>query len=119
VAAAHVAAAERGRLGERYILGGHNLPIAELMTIAAQVAGVAPPRFGLPDRLLSLVGGASRWLPGDPAALLRSRRLLQPVSNAKAVAELGLSPRPLVETLRDALAWFRDNGYLKPRPRVV
>jgi len=119
VAVTHVAAAEKGRAGERFILGGHNLAITELMTAAAQVAGVPPPHFRVPDPLLSLAGSLSRLLPGDPAALLRSRHLFQPVSNAKAVAELGLSPRPLVETLRDALAWFRENGYLQPAARMV
>ncbi|MGH2592620.1 MAG: NAD-dependent epimerase/dehydratase family protein, partial [Anaerolineae bacterium] len=115
VAGAQVAAAERGRVGERYILGGHNLSIAELIARAAQIAGVAPPRWRIPDAVLNVAGGLSRWLPGDPASLLRARRLLQPLSNAKAVEELGLSPRPLEDTLRDALAWFGAYGYLKSR----
>ena len=63
--------------------------------------------------VLDAVGGVSRWLPGDPAAMLRSRHLLQPISNAQAAAELGLSPRPLIDTLRDALAWFRAQGLCK------
>ena len=112
-ASAHVRAAHTGRPGERYILGGHNLSIQELIARAARVAGVAPPRIGIPDVLLSLAGGLSRVLPGDPASLLRTRRLLQPFSNAKAVSELGLSPRPLEETVRDALDWFRAHDQLK------
>ncbi len=115
VAEAHVTAAERGRPGERYILGGHNLPIEDLIARAARIAGVAPPRRRIPDVVLSAAGVLSRWLPGDPAALLRVRRLLQPLSNAKAVEELELSPRPLEDTLRDALDWLRGRGYLKPR----
>lgn len=107
-AEAHVVAAERGRIGERYILGGHNLTLAEFSARAAQIAGVAPPRFRIPDPFLNLAGALSRWLPGDPAAVLRSRHLLHPVDNAKAVAELGLSPRSLDDTLRDALAWLRS-----------
>ena len=113
VAQAHVAAAERGRVGERYILGGHNVSVTELITLTAQVAGVAPPRLRIPGPVLDAVGGVSRWLPGDPAAMLRSRHLLQPISNAQAAAELGLSPRPLIDTLRDALAWFRAQGLCK------
>lgn len=112
VAAAQVSAVERGRAGERYILGGHNLSIADFIRRAAYAAGVSSPRRRVPDPLLDLAGGLSKWLPGDPAAVLRSRRWICPFSNAKAVAELGLSPRPLEETLRDALAWFRANGYL-------
>jgi nucleoside-diphosphate-sugar epimerase len=65
--------------------------------------------------MLNLAGGLSRWLPGDPAAALRARHLLQPLSSAKAIAELGLSARPLEDTLRDALAWLRAYGYLKSR----
>jgi hypothetical protein len=65
------------------------------------------------------LGGLSRWLPGDPAAMLRSRHLLQPLSNAKAVAELGLSPRPLAATLTDALDWFCQNGQFTPTARMV
>jgi dihydroflavonol-4-reductase len=113
VAAAHVSAAERGRIGERYILGGHNLSIADFLRCAAKVAGVPPPHRRIPDPFLDIVAGLSRWLPGDPAAMLRSRRLIHPLNNAKASVELDLSPRPLEETLRDALGWFRANGYLK------
>ena len=119
VAAAHVAAAERGRAGERYILGGHNLSITDLVAQTAQVACVAPPNWRVPNALLTALGGLSRWLPGDPAAMLRSRHLLQPLSNAKAVAELGLSPRPLAATLTDALDWFRQNGQFTPAARMV
>jgi len=112
VAEAHVSAAERGRIGERYILGGHNLTIAELIDGVARVAGVASPRFRIPPSILRGMGALSRWLPGDPGATLRSQHLLQPLSNAKAVSELGLAPRPLEDTLRDALAWFRERGQL-------
>ncbi|HLF24691.1 MAG TPA: NAD-dependent epimerase/dehydratase family protein [Anaerolineae bacterium] len=115
VAGAHIAAAERGRIGERYILGGRNLAFAELIGCAARVAGVAPPRWRIPEPILDVVAGLSRGLPGDPASALRVRHLLQPLSHAKAAAELGLSPRPLEETLRDAFDWFRAYGYLKSR----
>jgi len=115
VAEAHVSAAERGRVGERYLLGGHNLSIADLIAVTARIAGVEQPRWRIPNAVLSLAGALSRWLPGDPAAILRTRHLLQPFSNAKAAAELGLSPRPLEDTLRDALDWFEARGYLKTR----
>lgn len=115
VAAAHLSAAEQGRVGERYILGGQDVSIAELIARTARAAGAAPPRWRVPDSMLNLAGGLSRWLPGDPASALRARHLLQPLSSAKAIAELGLSSRPLEDTLRDALAWFRAYGYLKSR----
>ncbi len=113
VAEAHLAAAERGRPGERYILGGHNLTLAELIAQTARIAGVAPPRWRIPGAILNAAGGLSRWLPGDPASALRLRHLLQPLSNDRAVAELGLAPRPLDDTLRDALDWFRARGILR------
>lgn len=115
VAEAHASAAERGRVGERYILGGHNLLIADLIATVARVAGVDPPRRRVPEWVLSLTGALSRWLPGDPASLARSRHLLAPLSNAKAATQLGLAPRPLEDTLRDALVWFQTHGHLQLR----
>ncbi|HEY4687942.1 MAG TPA: NAD-dependent epimerase/dehydratase family protein [Anaerolineae bacterium] len=112
VAQAHVAAAERGRVGERYILGGRNVSLRDFITMAARVSNVPSPRLRIPDAVVNAVGSLSHWLPGDPAAALRTLHLLQPLNNAKAADELGLSPRPLEDTLRDALTWFRTHNYL-------
>ncbi len=112
VAEAHLAAAERGRIGERYILSAHNLTLQEGLTEIARVAGAAPPRLKIGGRLLDAVIAAGGLVPGSNASYLRTMRLWRPVSNTKAVAELGLSTRPFAETVADALAWFRARGQL-------
>ncbi|RME06275.1 MAG: NAD-dependent epimerase/dehydratase family protein [Anaerolineae bacterium] len=114
VAAAHIAAVEHGRRGERYIIGGHNYTVRQALEIAARVAGVRPPRFGIPMaaiKALIALGDTLPFLP-LPANHLRALPLWQGYNTAKAQRELGLSPRPFEETVRDALAWFREHGYL-------
>ncbi len=114
----HVLAAERGRTGERYILGGQNMPLREAIAAAAHAAGVRPPRWrvsvGLVRRLVS-IGEALGRLPGIPPLPLEHFKTLsewRALNTAKAREELGLETRPLTETLRDTLAWFREHGYL-------
>jgi dihydroflavonol-4-reductase len=109
VAAAHLRAASVARSGERYLLGGHNLTVRELMALVARLAGVAPPRFRLPLGWIDLMVRIGELVPPLDLAgnHLRAVRLWQGYDCAKAVAELGLRPRPLQETLADALAWLR------------
>jgi dihydroflavonol-4-reductase len=108
VAAAHLNAAKSGRPGERYLLGGHNLSVRQLMTLAARIAGVAPPRFRLPLAWIDLAVRLGDLVPPLDVAgnHLRAVRHWQGYDCSKAAAELGLRPRPLEETLRDALAWL-------------
>jgi len=113
VAAMHVAAAERGRVGQRYIIGGHNLSLRQGLTSAAQVAGVAPPRFKLPLPLVNALVRLADALPGvHLPEHARTFRFWQPVSSLKAEHELGLQARPFEHTVRDTLVWFREYGYL-------
>lgn len=114
VAAAHIAAAELGRWGQRYIVGGHNVTLHEALSIAAQEAGVAPPRWRLPRRF---VLGLIRALDILPIAVLpdlaRAIGYWQPLNTTKALRELRLAePRALQVTIKDALAWFRANKYV-------
>lgn len=111
-------AAERGQVGRRYILGGDNLPVREALTIAAQEAGVRPPRL---KASLSLVRGlvragevASRLPLISPLPLEHFKTLgeWRALDTARARAELGFETRPFVDTVRDTLAWFREHGYL-------
>jgi dihydroflavonol-4-reductase len=111
-------AAERGRVGERYILGGENMPLRQGLTVAAQEAGVRPPRWRAPLGLFGAVvkaGEAVGRLPlvqPLPLEHLKTLRELRPLNTAKARTELGLEPRPFVETVRATLDWFREHGYL-------
>lgn len=114
-----VLAAEGGRVGQRYILGGENLPVRQALATAAQEAGVQAPRWRVS---LGLVGAAGKVgeavgrlplvkpLPLEHFGTLREWRAL---NVDKARGELGFSPRPFRETVRDTLAWFREHGYLE------
>ena len=118
VAAAQVAALERGRVGERYILGGHNVPVREALTLAASLAGVRPPRWSLAQKwvdILVALGEAVGRLPlirPLPLEHIKTMRQWRPLNTEKAQQELGLTPRPLKETLQDSLIWFREYGYI-------
>ena len=112
VAAAHIQAAAAGRVGERYIVGGHNLSVREAITIANRAAGKAPPRFEIPLGVIDALVRVGELLPflPLPSNHLRGVRGWQGYNTEKAGRELGLRPRPFDETVRDALAWFRENG---------
>jgi dihydroflavonol-4-reductase len=117
----HIAAAERGLPGERYLLTGHNLIHHEVMAIIHGVLGTRIPRYTIPHWLLRPLaegaGVADRLgidLPIDRGRLLLSGDCMC-YDNGKAVHELGLRIRPFAETVRDTYQWYRDHGYLEKR----
>ncbi len=117
VAEGHILALERGRIGERYILGNENLTLAQVFALVAEVAGRKPPRIKLNRELLwplALGYEAVAKLTGITPLVtrdhLRMARKMMFFSNAKARAELGFSPRPAREAVADAVAWFRAAG---------
>lgn len=112
VAAAHLNAAESGRVGERYILSNHNMTLKDGLALIAQASGRKPPAIHIGPRWLNAIIAIGKYLPGGMVGHLRTMRFWQPLNNSKAVAELGLPTRPLDDTLADALAWFKANGYL-------
>ncbi len=122
VALGHVLAAERGRPGELYILGGENLAMGEFFRLLSEVSGRPAPRVRLPAAPLVplaylsagwaiLTGKVPRLTP-DTARMAGHRMFYDP---GKAIRELGLPQTPAREALRRAVEWFRDNGYLTPR----
>lgn len=114
VAEGHIAAAERGKPGRRYILGGHNLTFREILTVAAEAADRNPPRFRWPTWLLRAAASVGGWLGLAGANKLRSLRHWHPLDTSRAHEELGLSdPIPFERTCRDALHWFREHDYLQ------
>jgi dihydroflavonol-4-reductase len=123
VAAGHLLAFERGRSGERYILGQRNMTLKEILDEVAAISGHRPPRFELsPEWLVPLAYAAQGWArltgAGEPrltVAGLRMSKKRMFFSAAKAERELGFAPRPALEGLRDAVAWFRSEGYLDGR----
>jgi dihydroflavonol-4-reductase len=114
VAAAHIAAVERGRVGQRYLIGGHNLTLRQLLVTAAHAAGVTPPILKMPRRVVDAVIHLTDALPGfQLPENVRTLRFWQPLSTLKAERELGLVARPFDETARDTLAWFVETALLK------
>jgi len=111
-AAAHLAAVERGRPGERILLSAHNVRLYDVLAEMARAAGARPPQIKLGPALLRVAATVGQLAPGGQASFLKTISLWQPVNNAKAVAALGLTTRPLAETLADTAAWFRARGYL-------
>jgi len=119
VAEGHLLAAERGRAGERYILNAASLPMPDFVALCREAAGkrgrpIPVPAWVLPP--LAAVAEAWGSLTGRPIALTRERarmaRRHAAFSSAKAERELGWKARPLAETVRDAVAWFRERGML-------
>lgn len=111
VAAAHLAALERGNAGERYAIGGHNLTLHEFLAIVARVAGKAPPRVKVSRGLLAGVIRAVDALPfTNLPDHIRMFEFWSPVNASKAMRQLGYTIRPFEETVRDTLAWFAENA---------
>jgi dihydroflavonol-4-reductase len=120
VAAGHLAAAETGRIGERYILGGENMSLAEIIAEVSQVVGRRPPRLQIPHAVLFPVAMgaefAARITGREPFVTLdgvRMSRKKMYFTSDKASGELGYKPRPAREAIADAVAWFKANGYLR------
>jgi len=118
VAAGHLAAAERGRSGERYILGGENLTHLELFALLAEVVGGRPPWLRLPDWAIdpaaAVIDLARRVVPlpvdGNQLRLSRHRLFCD---TSKARDELGLTrSRSARQAIVEALAWYRARGVI-------
>lgn len=121
VAEGHLLALERGRQGERYVLGGEDMTLRSILGEIARRAGRPPPRLELRPRwLLPAARVAQGWarLRGgrEPRLTLDALRMAEKpmyFSSEKARRELGYRPRPAASALEDALAWFRAEGYLR------
>ena len=119
VAAGHLKAFERGRIGERYILGGENLTLREILVAITRVAGRSPPRIRLPHAailpLAFLSEGFAR-LTGRPTRVtvesVRMARHRMYFTSDKAVRELGYRWRAPEEAFEDAIKWYRVQGML-------
>ena len=119
VAAGHLLAAERGRVGERYILGGENLTLKQVLDIMADVSGRPPVRLRIPHWVaLSFAyvdAGLARLNPGrTPTATpdkVRLSRRYEWFNPGKAMRELGLPESPARKAFRKAVEWYRAHGY--------
>ncbi|HVZ07363.1 hopanoid-associated sugar epimerase [Rhodopila sp.] len=117
----HALALEKGRIGERYVLGGDNMLLRDILRMVAQVAHSRPPFIRLPEAVvwpaafvlekLAPYTGIPPMVTTDHLKMARKKMFY---SSAKAMAELGYRPRPARQAIEDAVAWFRANGMLKP-----
>lgn len=120
VADGQLLACERGRPGERYILGAENLTLAQILEMLARITGGVAPRVKLPYALAYAAGACSvAWAgvtgrpPRVPMEAVRMARKKMWVSAVKAGRELGFAPCPAEAALRRAVDWFRANGYCR------
>lgn len=119
-AAGHLLALERGEIGERYILGGENLPMSAVLKLVDEVTGKAARRVRLPIGPLvpaAIVAEQMARMTGKEPRLTRDHlkmaRKTMYFSSAKAEEHLGYRYRPALDAVRDAIAWFDQHGYLK------
>jgi dihydroflavonol-4-reductase len=119
VVAGHIAAVEKGRPGERYILGGENLLNRDTLTMACEIVGVKPPRFMQPrwsipivaailDLIAAIIGPR---LPISGEQMRLTREFIW-FDSSKAQRELGLPHTPVRQAMQECYDWYRTNNYL-------
>jgi dihydroflavonol-4-reductase len=119
VAAGHVLALERGIVGEKYILGNRNLTLSEIFQLLESISGIPAPRYRLPympvlffAQMAKLLSSITRKEPLIPFEGVKMARRYMFFNASKAVRELGLPQTPVEIALSEAVAWFRENGYM-------
>ncbi len=126
VAAGHLLAAERGRVGERYILGGENLTLKQILDILAEVSGRPRVRLRVPHAAaqawsyvdVALARLNPRRTPSATPEKVRLSRRCEFFDPVKAVRELGFPRTPAREALRKAVEWYVATGYAEPGRRT-
>ena len=121
-AAGHLLAAEKGRIGERYILGGRNMTLKEILAALAAITGRPAPRLRLPhavalaagyaDEFFSRLTGREPQIPVEGVKMSRHRMF---VESDKAQRELGYHPGAIEAALERAVRWYVEHGYLRGR----
>jgi dihydroflavonol-4-reductase len=122
VAAGHLLAAEKGRAGERYILGARNMTLKQILDALAAITGRPAPRVRLPhvvalmagyaDEMYSRLAGREPQIPVEGVKMSRHKMF---VESDKAARELGYKPGKIEAALERAVRWYVDNGYVANR----
>jgi dihydroflavonol-4-reductase len=120
VAIGHVRAMERGRVGERYILGNQNHTLKEICQMLSRLTGVRAPRIRLPWRLVLPLAYVNNWVanrmthypPRIPLEGVRMAKYHMHYDCTKARQELALPQTPVETALKKAVQWFRQQGYV-------
>ncbi|MDG2204660.1 MAG: NAD-dependent epimerase/dehydratase family protein [Alphaproteobacteria bacterium] len=121
VAAGHLLAFDNGSVGERYILGGDDMPLADILAIVARQTRRRPPSIKIPHgAVMPIAYLAEAWTrmmgEDEPFVTVEGVRMARKkmfFNSARAERELGYTHRPADQALNDAVTWFRDNGYLR------
>jgi dihydroflavonol-4-reductase len=119
VADGHLLAMERGRIGERYILGNQNLSLYEVFKKLSRLTGIPAPRVRLPRASILPLAYANQWLsdhvthrpPRIPLEGVKMAKYMMHYDCAKAIQELGLPQTPVESALENAVRWFKDHKY--------
>ena len=120
VAAGHLLAAQAGRPGERYILGGENITLKQLLDTLSDISGLPPVRLHIPHNLAlgfsyidtGLARLDPRHIPTATPETVRLSRHYEFFDSSKAQRELGYTHAPARQALSKAVAWYRENGYI-------
>jgi dihydroflavonol-4-reductase len=122
VAAGHLLAAERGRIGERYILGARNMTLKQILDALSAITGRPAPRVRLPHAAALAAGYADEWFswltrrePRIPVEGVKMSRHRMFVESDKAARELGYKPGPVEAALERAVRWYEEHGYVPSR----
>ncbi|CAE6517301.1 conserved hypothetical protein [Nitrosomonas nitrosa] len=125
VAHGHILAAERGRPGERYILGNENLTLGEFLLLIEEITGLAMPKLRIPHWIAMMVGACSEFVadyithkpPKAPLTGVRLAKRSMFFESDKAINELGFRQSPLRQALTDQIAWLVEEGHvMRPLP---
>ncbi len=127
VAAGHLLAAASGKVGERYILGGRNMTLKDILESLAKITGRPAPRVRIPHSIALAAGYADEWFskllgrePQIPVEGVKMSRHRMFVESDKAARELGYAAQPVEAALERAVKWYEANGYIRAgRRRAV
>jgi dihydroflavonol-4-reductase len=121
-AAGHLLVSDKGKVGERYLLGAENLTLKQVLDILARITGLGAPKLKIPHGLALGVAYAntafSRLLgrePGIPVEGVKIAQHMMFVNAARAQKELGFQPGSVAAAFERAVRWYADNGYVSPR----
>jgi dihydroflavonol-4-reductase len=119
VAAGHLLAMQKGRIGERYILGNKNLMLREVFEILGRLTGVKPPSIKLPRLAILPLAYLNQWIsnytgqpPRIPLEGVKMAKYRMHYDCSKAIRELGIPQTPPEVALEKAVRWFREHGYV-------
>jgi dihydroflavonol-4-reductase len=121
VARGHILALEKGRPGERYLLGNKNLTLREIMAILEKITGVKAPSFNIPAWVAFSAGFVDELIEGKimcrhpriPVSAVKASQHIRHFDCSKAVNELGLPQTPVEISFKKAVGWFKQNGYAR------